>query len=214
VSLLRSLGATVRTIDLWDDPSAICPADDEMLRAIVVEAMDRPDLAAAALRALRREPLLNQVGAIFAVTAARAGQLNPELGFDDFVLVPYVAPELYARIRHVEWRKSDFSNEERIKIGNVVIDRSGHAVFVDGHAIKLTAREFSLLLHLAEQRGRVVSRDDALERVWGEAYEGGARTVDIHIRRLRQKLGAAFPLITLRGFGYKLMSADEGEAQR
>lgn len=209
VALLRALGANVRSIDLWADPAAIVPGESEMIRAIIVEAMDRPDLAAAALRALRREPNLTQVGAIVAVTAAQVGQLNPELGFDDFVLVPYLPPELYARVRNVEWRRSDFENEERIKMGPLVVDKGGHEALVDGHAVKLTAREFSLLVYLCEQRGRVISREEALDRVWGDEYEGGARTVDIHIRRLRSKLGGALPLVTLRGVGYKLASHDE-----
>lgn len=209
VALLRGLGAHVRTSDLWDDPAAIVPDEGEMLRAIIVEAMDRPDLAAAALRALRREASLKQVGAIVAVTVAQVGQLNPELGFDDFVLVPYVPPELYARVRSVEWQKSDFLTEERIKIGSLVIDRSGHEVQLDGDTVKLTAREFALLLYLCEQRGRVISRDEAIDRVWGDEYEGGARTVDIHIRRLRSKLGPALPLVTMRGVGYKIAAHDD-----
>ncbi len=211
VALLRALGADVRTVDLWDEPTAIVPSESEMLRAIVVEAMDRPDLATAALRALRREPALKQVGAIVAVTLAQVGQLNPEFGFDDFVLIPYVAPELYARVRNVEWQRSDFLNEERIKIGSLVVDKSGHEVLLDGHPVKLTAREFALLLYLCEQRGRVISRDEALNRVWGDDYEGGARTVDIHIRRLRSKLGKTLPLVTMRGVGYKIAAHGEHE---
>lgn len=209
VALLRALGADVRTIDLWDEPARIIPREGEMVRAIVVEAMDRPDLAAAALRALRREPALNQVGAIVAVTPAQVGQVNPEYGFDDFVLMPYVAPELYARVRNVEWHRSDFLNEERIKIGTLVIDKSGHEVSLGAHPVKLTAREFALLLYLCEHRGRVISRDEALDRVWGDDYDGGARTVDIHIRRLRSKLGVALPLVTMRGVGYKVVSHDD-----
>ncbi len=209
VALLRQLGAEVRRIDLWDEPAAIVPGEGEVLRAIVVEAMDRPDLAGAALRALRREPPLSRVGAIVAVTAAQVGRLDPELGFDDFVLVPYLPPELYVRVRNVEWRRSDFTNEERIKLGGLVIDKGGHEAFVDGQPVKLTAREFALLLYLAEHRGRVVSRDEALERVWGDEYEGGPRTVDIHIRRLRSKLGGALPVVTLRGVGYKVATHED-----
>ena len=170
---LRALGARVVTLDLWDDPAAILPEEGEVLRAIVVEAVDRPDLAAAALRALRREPSLEGIGAIIAVTVPRVSSLDPSLGFDDFVLMPYVPAELYARVRNVEWRRSEFVGEELIKIGPIVIDRSGHEVRIDGKSVKLTAREFSLLVHLCDQRGRVVSRDEALDRVWGSDYVGG-----------------------------------------
>ena len=74
----------------------------------------------------------------------------------------------------------------------------------------LTAKEFALLAFLAQNRGRVFSRESLLARVWGGRYEGGARTVDIHVRRLRMKLGDAFPLETLRGAGYKLRSPGDG----
>jgi len=209
VHVLRGLGARVKTLDLWDDPVRIAPVAGETLRAIVIEAMDRPDLAAAALRALRREPSLDGAAALVAVTAPQVQNLNPELGFDDFVLVPYLPAELYARVRNLEWRRSEFAGEERIKVGSVVIDKSGHTVRVYDRLVKLTAREFALLVHLCERRGRVVTRDEALERVWGESYDGGPRTVDIHVRRLRKKLGEALPLVTLRGAGYKVAAVDE-----
>ena len=203
-NLLRGLGARVRLLDLWDEPASVLPGEGERIRAIVIEAQERPDLAVAALRALRREPALEGVGAMVAVSPAQVARIDPSSGFDDFVLVPYVPAELYARIRNVEWRHSEFANEERMKVGTIVIDRLGHEVSVNGKIAQLTAREFALLVYLCERRGRVVSRDDALAEVWGDAYEGGARTVDIHVRRLRQKLGDALPLQTLRGAGYKV----------
>jgi DNA-binding response OmpR family regulator len=206
---LRALGARVRTLDLWEDPIAVVPDDDETVRAIVIEAVERPDLAAAALRALRREDRLRGVGAIVAVRHEQVARLDPELGFDDFVLMPYLPAELYARVRNVEWRHSEFAGEDRMKVGLVVIDREGHEVRVGGREVKLTAKELALLVHLCQHRGRVVSRDEALGAVWGDAYEGGARTVDIHVRRLRQKLGEALPLVTLRGIGYKVAAVDE-----
>ena len=204
-SVLRGLGADVATIDLWDDPHQLF-ADDEGadVRALIVEALDRPDLAVAALRALRREPRLESAGALLAVTVAQVARIDPTGGFDDFVLVPYVPAELYARIRLLEWRKSEFATEERMKVGNLLIDRAAREVTLGGAAVSLTAKEFSLLAYLCERRGKVVSRDELLKRVWGNRYEGGARTVDIHVRRLRAKLGSALPLATLRGSGYKL----------
>lgn len=208
-NVLRGLGAEVRTLDLWDDPVEVLPEGDETVRALVVEAMDRPDLAAAALRALRREPRLEGVGALVGVTTARVAELDPALGFDDFSLVPYVPAELYVRVRSLEWRRSEFVGEELIKVGPLMIDRQGHEARLHGKSVKLTAREFALLVHFCDQRGRVVTRDEALSRVWGDDYDGGARTVDIHVRRLRKKLGDAFPLVTLRGTGYKLAAVDE-----
>ena len=206
---LRALGAQVRTIDLWDDPTAVVPDEGESLRAIIIEAMERPDLAAAVLRALRQAPALRGVGAIVAVCHGQVAQLDPAAGFDDFVLIPYVPAELYARVRNVEWRLSEFHNEERMKIGTVVIDRLGHQVTVGGKPIALTARELGLLVYLCERRGRVVSREQALGHVWGDDYDGGSRTVDIHVRRLRMKLGEALRISTVRGAGYKIAAPDD-----
>ena len=203
-ALLRSMGAEVRTLDLWDEAHTLFVQDDDIVRALVVEAGARPDVATLALRSLRKEPRLTGVGALLAVTHDQVGRLDPSSGFDDFVLTPIVPTELYARIRAIEWRKAEFSGEERVKIGDIVIDRAAHEVTLFGAVIALTAKEFALLCHLAERRGRVVSRSELLERVWGSRYDGGPRTVDIHVRRLRAKLGVALDLTTSRGAGYKL----------
>jgi DNA-binding winged helix-turn-helix (wHTH) protein len=223
-STLRQLGATVRTLDLWDDPVNLIEDQDEELdvrpRALVFEALDRPDLAVAALRAVRKEPYFDNVGALIAVTVGQVPRVEPSSGFDDFVLHPYVPEELYGRIRALEWRRSEFATEERHKVGTIVIDKAGHEVTVDGRPIQLTAKEFSLLAYLCERRGKVLSREHLLARVWGNRYDGGPRTVDIHVRRLRAKLGDALPLETLRGSGYKLRAPDvedssenEGESE-
>jgi DNA-binding response OmpR family regulator len=209
--VLRGLGAEVHTLDLWDEPQKLFIADESECRALVVEALDRPDLARAALRALRREPRLAEVGAIVAVSDRQVARMEPSAGFDDFVLSPYVPAELYARIRMIEWRRSEFSTEERVKVGTIVIDRAARDVSVDGASVAFTAKEFALLSYLCDRRGKAVSREELLKRVWGHAYEGGARTVDIHVRRLRAKLGHALPLVTLRGAGYRL-EGPRGEA--
>jgi DNA-binding winged helix-turn-helix (wHTH) protein len=212
VSVLRGLGAQVRTLDLWEMPARAFVNDDDEARVIVVETPERPDLAVGALRSVRREPRLEGVPAIAAVSVAQVARLEPSSGFDDFVLSPYVPAELYARIRKVEWQKSEFATEERVKVGPLVVDRSAREVWLDGRSVPLTAKEFALLSYLCEKRGKVVSRDELLRRVWGNDYEGGPRTVDIHVTRLRSKLGGALPLATLRGAGYKL-EAPERAAQ-
>jgi DNA-binding winged helix-turn-helix (wHTH) protein len=208
-NVLRGLGADVRTLDLWDEPSALWGRgdDDEVTpRAVLIEAVERPDLAVAALRALRREPRLEGVGAIAAVSVSQIARIDPSSGFDDFVLSPYVPAELYARIRMVEWRRSEFATEERMKIGPIVVDRAARDVSIAGMSVTLTAKEFALLVYLCERRGKVVSREELLRRVWGNLYEGGSRTIDIHVRRLRAKLGPSLHIATLRGSGYRLMA--------
>jgi DNA-binding response OmpR family regulator len=216
-SLLRTLGAEVRVLDLWDDARSLFVDADATARALVVDTGDRPDLAAAILRASRKVDELADVPAVLAVPPRQITRVDPSAGFDDFIVVPCPPSELYARLRQLEWRRSEFATEERQKIGPIVVDRAAHEVLVDGRAVSLTAKEFALLSFLAQNRGRVLSRDRLLTRVWGARYEGGPRTVDIHVRRLRMKLGDALPLETLRGAGYKLRSPGalaEGEEPR
>lgn len=215
-ALLRELGAEVRTLDLWDDPKTLLQEADGALerypRALLVEALDRPDLGVAALRAIRKTPPFDHVSALVAVTVGQIARVDPSSGFDDFVLSPYVPEELYARIRALEWNQSEFSSDERHKVGAIVIDRAAHEVSVWGRPVDLTTKEFALLAYLCDRRGKVLTREHLLARVWGARYGGGPRTVDIHVRRLRSKLGAALPLETLRGLGYKLRAPTADDA--
>jgi DNA-binding response OmpR family regulator len=208
-ALLRQLGAEVRTIDLWDDFTHALDRDEILVRAIVFEAGERPDLAVASLRAARRESRLKDVPALIQLPVRQVARVEPSSGFDDFIVMPCVPAELYARIRALEWRRSEFATEERLKIGTIVVDRAAHEVSVDGRRVTLTAKEFALLAFFAANRGRVFTREALLSRVWGTPYEGGPRTVDIHVRRLRAKLGDALPLETLRGAGYKMRAPSE-----
>lgn len=205
VAILRQLGCRVRTADLWD------PIDHDTLQrdpptAVMVEAQDEVDAGRAALLRIRAVPALADVPVLLAVGVAGLGRVDPGDGFDDIVLVPYVPAELYVRIRRAEWRRSEFAQQERIKIGPLCIDLAGHEVTVEGRSIDLTHQEFALLKFLSQNRGRVYSRDQLLSRVWGVDYYGTSRTVDIHVRRLRMKLGAVAsrPIETVRGVGYKM----------
>jgi DNA-binding response OmpR family regulator len=209
---LQRLGARVRALDLWGEVGPVLDRErDAEVRAIVVEAGERPDLAVTALRAAREDGRLESTPAIVALPRGQVARMDPGGGFDDFIVVPYVPAELYARIRALEWRRSEFLNEERLKIGSLVIDRAAHEIAVDGRRVTLTAKEFALLAFLAAHRGRVFSRESLLARVWGTRYDGGPRTVDIHVRRLRAKLGYALPLETVRGAGYKLRVPDAAD---
>jgi DNA-binding response OmpR family regulator len=208
-TLLRTLGADVRTLDLWEEGGALFREEGARARALVIEAGERPDLAVSALRAVRKTTELESTPAIIAVSPRQIARVDPGGGFDDFIVTPCTPVELYARIRQLEWQRSEFSTEERVKVGPFVIDGAAHEVIVEGRAVALTAKEFALLAFLARHRGRVFSRETLLARVWGARYEGGPRTVDIHVRRLRMKLGDALPLETLRGAGYKLRTPGE-----
>ena len=129
-----------------------------------------------------------------------------ETGADDYVSKPFSPNELIARIRAL-MRRSQRAGpaETALRFGPIVMDLESHTVEDEGREIKLTAKEFMLLQYLLEHRGRVLSRDLLLSDVWGYSYTGGTRTVDVHVRRLREKLPLmAEALITIKQFGYKL----------
>lgn len=201
---LIELGCAVQTADLWDRFDVERLAADPP-NAVLVEALDEVDAGRAALLRLRAIPPLAEVPVLLGVTVSALTRVQPTDAFDDLVLAPYVPAELYVRIRRAEWGRSEFENAERIKIGRIVIDTAAHEVQRDGRVVTLTAQEFALLRFLAGHRGRVFTRQQLLERVWGVDYYGGSRTVDIHVRRLRMKLGKdTVPIETVRGVGYKM----------
>ena len=129
-----------------------------------------------------------------------------ELGADDYVTKPFSVRELILRIKAVLKRgqkKEDLVEVER-KFGDLIIDVESHEVYVNNNQIDLTALEFRLLRQLVDRRGRVQSRDQLLEDVWGYSVEVTTRTVDTHIKRLREKLGPMGKYVqTIRGVGYK-----------
>jgi len=130
-----------------------------------------------------------------------------ELGADDYITKPFSPRELVLRCQAVLRRSKPrhAKREERLVIGALEIDVPRHQVMVTGEEISLTALEFKLLLDLASRRGRVQSRDALLERVWGYAPGIETRTVDTHVKRLREKLSDARDYIeTVRGVGYRM----------
>lgn len=183
-------------------------ADDLVVRppvAVVVEAGDDVQRAQKAIQKIRDGGPLVEVPILIAVTVARLPALDFSIGFDDFVLMPIVPAELYARLRQLDWKSATFGSDEVIKIDDLVIDIAGYEVRIAGRRIDLTHQEFELLRFLAQHRGRVFTRQALLERAWGYQYAGGTRTVDIHVRRVRSKLGSSGELIeTVRNVGYKM----------
>lgn len=130
-----------------------------------------------------------------------------ELGADDYVVKPFSPRELVLRVKAVLRRvHADTEPSQVVRAGSLTIDTEGHNVTVDGRPVTLTATEFKLLVTLFQRRGRVQTRDELLNVVWGYDYLGYGRTVDAHIKRLRGKLGTASGMIeTVRGVGYRFI---------
>lgn len=136
--------------------------------------------------------------------------LGLDSGADDYVPKPFGVMELMARIKALLRRTSpDGSQERDYTLGKLYVSPSRHLVKVDGKEIALTLKEFELLCFLLENDGMVLTRDKILARIWGYDFDGETRTVDVHVRTLRQKLGECGALIeTVRGVGYKIGRRD------
>lgn len=163
--------------------------------AVDLALVQRDGLEDPALRELRnlRIPL---------VALVPEGRLGDLAGADDFIMLPYRRAELEARLEFHLSRRA--ARPQAIRCRDLLIDPDNFEVLVADAPLELTYKEYELLRFLASHPRRVFSRDDLLSRVWGYEYYGGTRTVDVHIRRLRAKLGHCAPLIeTVRNVGYR-----------
>ncbi len=175
----------------------------------VVCADTEPDGAFGLCRMLRKrdfplEPLVLLVG------AAQLGELalRDDL-FDDFCLMPLSSTELDTRLKHVFWRTGQGTRPELVEYGGLVLNLETYQAAISGRPLDLTYMEYELLKFLASHPGKVFTRETLLSRVWGYDYYGGARTVDVHVRRLRAKLGKEHHglIQTVRSVGYRFGEA-------
>ena len=203
VQALDAGGYPWTAVDSAEGAPSAEPADG--WSGAIVSADEDPEGAFALCRGLRKgdlslEPLLLVV---------RPGQLTDlelrEDLFDDFCLTPLVAGELAARLAHLFWRTGRGTRPELVEYGPLVLNLETYQAVVSSRPLDLTYMEYELLKFLATHPGRVFTRETLLSRVWGYEYYGGARTVDVHIRRLRAKLGEehAHLIATVRSVGYR-----------
>jgi two-component system phosphate regulon response regulator PhoB len=198
-------------------PDAIAAARQERPALIVLDLMLPGASGYDVLEQLRNQPATRDM-AVLMLTARREEQdriRGLSLGADDYLTKPFSPQELVLRVGAILRRMSVGGSgpTDILNVGAITIDREEHRVSVGGHLVELTPTEYKLLLILAERRGRVQSRAHLLETVWEAAPDIQTRTVDMHVQRLRTKLGEAGDLIeTVRGFGYRLKSGHSRSA--
>ena len=203
---LRNAGYTVRTASTAH--GALEELSNE-LPALIVLDLNLPDGDGVELcRGIRKSsdvPIL--------MLTARDEDVDKiiglEVGADDYMTKPFNPRELVARVKSVLRRASPErrrTESEELRHGDLVINAGKREVYVGDDEIRLAPKEFELLWELLDHRGIVLTRDQLLERVWGYTFAGDTRTVDVHVRQIRRKLGDASPIVTVWGVGYKVAS--------
>ena len=198
-------------------PDALGAARQERPALVVLDLMLPGASGYDVLEQLRAQPATRDI-AVLMLTARREEQdriRGLSLGADDYLTKPFSPQELVLRVGAILRRMSAGGSgpTDILNVGAITIDREEHRVSVGGTLVELTPTEYKLLLILAERRGRVQSRAHLLETVWEAAPDIQTRTVDMHVQRLRTKLGEAGDLIeTVRGFGYRLKSGHSRSA--
>jgi DNA-binding response OmpR family regulator len=184
--------------------------------AVILDVM-LPDLDGYEVcKRIRSDPATAQVPIIMLTAKGdeTARVVGLELGADDYVTKPFSPKELLARLRALLRRSAPPAPalEQRLVYGDVVLDVSRHEVLVGNRHVALTAKEFELLRYFLRHPGLLATRDALLESVWGESTYVGSRTVDVHIRRLREKIPLlATAITTIKPFGYKLRDLKGGD---
>jgi DNA-binding response OmpR family regulator len=188
------------------DAAPFSQADEALIQpgidALVVEAtagLEETRLLLESPARPQRAPL------IVAMRADQLGGFDPTMPVDDFLVMPAAPEELSQRLRRATWKKTGLDAGNTLRSGELLLDLSNYKVFVADQPVSLTFKEFELLRFLMMNRGKVFTREALLNRVWGYEYFGGARTVDVHIRRLRSKIetGPTVYIETVRNVGYR-----------
>jgi two-component system alkaline phosphatase synthesis response regulator PhoP len=206
---LKNAGYAVRTAATGSEALAQVAAQDPSL--IVLDLM-LPDIDG--IEVCRRIRKVSDVPIL--MLTARDEDVDKiiglEVGADDYLTKPFNPRELVARVKSILRRAAparDDRESAQLRHGDLTIDAGRREVHVGDQEIQLAPKEFDLLWELLDHRGLVLTRDQLLERVWGYTFAGDTRTVDVHVRQLRRKLGEASPIVTVWGVGYKVSPARE-----
>lgn len=197
-------------LEFLDHTLALAPLSPEGLEVVghadvvLIDATGDLARASGTCRAIAAGDLDRPILAV--VDNGGLAAVKPTWGFDDWVLPQAQPAEVETRLRLLAERRRSGGQNRAAHVGELSIDQDTYVVRLRGRPLDLTYREFELLKYLATNPGRVFTRDQLLLEVWGYDYYGGTRTVDVHIRRLRAKLGAEYEALigTVRGVGYKL----------
>ena len=204
---LKAKGFEVETVN---NPNSSIGLARSFLPDLVILDVMMPDLSGIQIcRMLRADPKLKKVPVIFLTAKAEEHDRVQgfETGADDYICKPFSTKELILRVQTILRRLTEGAPEEpkHLEVGEIVVDTERHTVQVHGQPIDLTATEFNLLRLLMARRGRVQTREHLLLNVWNYETEIETRTVDTHVRRLREKLGTEADWIeTIRGVGYRM----------
>lgn len=206
---------------LKDADYQVYSCDETDVKAVYEEALKRrPDVIAldftspkdfeaqAVFRTFRKDRFLKETP-VFAILPEDGIRLLDSLpGLGDFIVTPFNGAEFVARVKALLKKVIPTDSDDLMKIGDLVIDVNRYEVLLNGSKVELTFKEYELLKFLASNKGRVYSRDQLLDKIWGYDYYGGTRTVDVHIRRLRSKIEDRKHTFieTLRNIGYKFIA--------
>ena len=196
---LTPFNIEVETLAMGQSDEALARPDYD---ALIVEATSNLDDT----RSLIESPLRPQKAPlVLLVRQEQLAAIDVAWPIDDFLVFPIAPEELATRLRRAVWRRTGVDAENTLRSGALLVDLANYKVFVSEQPVNLTFKEFELLRFLMTNRGKVFTREALLNRVWGYEYFGGARTVDVHIRRLRSKIetGATVYIETVRNVGYR-----------
>ncbi len=187
------------------DPGHLDAVDDPASALL----LDLRDLSGAALERLAATSVEHELVTIFVCGQDELDRIPFDAPADDFLVLPAAPGELRRRLERALYRRHGIDNENFVRCGALTIDLGNYRVTVAGEPIVLTFKEYELLRYLAMNAGRVSTREQLLNRVWGYDYYGGARTVDVHIRRIRAKIEVHGQVVieTVRNVGYRLVAS-------